>query len=447
MSGIQKQLVRPKAAGVSFSPNADVGAASNTQEAIARLASSVGVLESAEFLVAVSSAGLGAERVATNSTSITWDAGTAGQISAKRAALTGDVSASADSNTLTLATVNASPGSFGSASQTLTATVNGKGLVTAMAHTAIAILASQVTDLTEAVQDVIGALFVDSAEIDWSYDDNLNTFTQALITNSVALTKLAQQAALTVLANATNGTANVTALAASSNDTLLRRTSDTLNFGQLTVGMFPANVVTLAKIAQGTALSVLGIAGNAGADYADIAAGTDNHVLRRSGTSVGFGQVNLASTNAVTGQLVAGSMPALTGAVVSAGGALATTATCALAIEINGGGSTITTGVKHYTRFNFAATLTGWTLIGDQSGAIVIDVWKDVFANGLPDNSNSITNGSEPEIAASGTTAEDTNLGDWTTVAVSAGDVLGFNVDSVSSFTFVTLLLHFTKTS
>ena len=48
----------------------------------------------------------------------------------------------------TLATVNASPGSIGSASNTLTATVNGKGLVTAMASTPIAISTAQVTSGT-----------------------------------------------------------------------------------------------------------------------------------------------------------------------------------------------------------------------------------------------------------------------------------------------------------
>ncbi len=44
-------------------------------------------------------------------------------------------------------------------------------------------------------------------------------------------------------------------------------------------------------LARGVALSVKGIAGNATGDIADIAAGTDGHVLRRSGTALGFGQV------------------------------------------------------------------------------------------------------------------------------------------------------------
>ncbi len=58
-----------------------------------------------------------------------------------------------------------------------------------------------------------------------------------------------------------------------------------------------------AKLAQGSALSVLGVAGNATSDNASIVAASDAQVLRRSGTSVGFGAINLASTNAVSGIL------------------------------------------------------------------------------------------------------------------------------------------------
>lgn len=51
------------------------------------------------------------------------------------------------------------------------------------------------------------------------------------------------------------------------------------------------NAVTDAKLRDSAALSVIGRSANSTGDPADIAAGTDAHVLRRSGTALGFGQV------------------------------------------------------------------------------------------------------------------------------------------------------------
>ena len=58
-----------------------------------------------------------------------------------------------------------------------------------------------------------------------------------------------------------------------------------------------------ANLTQGSALSVLGVTGNATADHASIAAASDHQVLRRSGTTLAFGAVNLAQSAAVTGNL------------------------------------------------------------------------------------------------------------------------------------------------
>jgi hypothetical protein len=58
-----------------------------------------------------------------------------------------------------------------------------------------------------------------------------------------------------------------------------------------------------ANLTQIAGLSVLGVTGNSTADVAGITAGTDNQVFRRSGTTVAFGAVNLASSDAVTGAL------------------------------------------------------------------------------------------------------------------------------------------------
>lgn len=57
----------------------------------------------AEYIVATANGSLSAERVLTDTTSIVWDDAIAGQMKATRAALTGDVTAAADSNATTIA--------------------------------------------------------------------------------------------------------------------------------------------------------------------------------------------------------------------------------------------------------------------------------------------------------------------------------------------------------
>jgi len=58
-----------------------------------------------------------------------------------------------------------------------------------------------------------------------------------------------------------------------------------------------------SNLAQGSALSVLGVTGNATADVGSIAASADHNVLRRSGTTLGFGAIALDQSGAVTGTL------------------------------------------------------------------------------------------------------------------------------------------------
>lgn len=62
-----------------------------------------------------------------------------------------------------------------------------------------------------------------------------------------------------------------------------------------------ANAVTDAKFRQSAALSVVGNATNATANVADIVAGTDSFVLRRSGTALAFGLLVNANIDAAAG--------------------------------------------------------------------------------------------------------------------------------------------------
>ena len=55
-----------------------------------------------------------------------------------------------------------------------------------------------------------------------------------------------------------------------------------------------ANAVTDAKFRQSGALSIVGRSANSTGNVADISAGVDGHVLRRSGTTLGFGEIATA---------------------------------------------------------------------------------------------------------------------------------------------------------
>jgi hypothetical protein len=127
-----------------------------------------------------------------------------------------------------------------------------------------------------------------------------------------------------------------------------------------------------SSLAQGSALSVLGVTGNATADVASIAAGTDNQVLRRSGTSLAFGAINLASTNAVTGTLPVGNGG--TGNTTGAATAVTSNATTGL-MQIVGPG-TGTTRVMTIPDANFTAARTdaGQTFTGNQTFNLATDV-------------------------------------------------------------------------
>ncbi len=113
-------------------------------------------------------------------------------------------------------------------------------------------------------------------------------------------------------------------------------------------------------------------------------------------------------------------------------------------ITIDGGGSAITTGIKGYISIPYACTINSWVLIADQSGSIVIDVWKDTLANYPPTVADTIA-GSEKPTLSTATNNTDTNLTTWTT-AVAAGDVIGFKVDSVTTVTRVSCIIKVTKT-
>lgn len=112
-------------------------------------------------------------------------------------------------------------------------------------------------------------------------------------------------------------------------------------------------------------------------------------------------------------------------------------------ITIDGGGSVITTGIKGYHSMAYDATILDWTLLADQSGSCVIDVWKDSYANFPPTVEDTITGTEKPTLSSSNKN-QNTNLTTWTT-AINAGDTIAFNVDSASLVTRVHLIIKVKK--
>ena len=109
-----------------------------------------------------------------------------------------------------------------------------------------------------------------------------------------------------------------------------------------------------------------------------------------------------------------------------------------IVVTIDGGGSAIATGEKKLTlEPGITGTIVGWTMAGDQSGSMVMDVWK--ASAGIPTNANSITGSAKPTLSGA-RRGNSTTLTGWTT-GITADDVFIFEVESITSFTHMTLTL------
>jgi len=112
----------------------------------------------------------------------------------------------------------------------------------------------------------------------------------------------------------------------------------------------------------------------------------------------------------------------------------------AIVFIIDGGGSAITTGIKGSIPIPFKCEITSVTMLVDQSGSIVVDIWKDTYANYPPTDADSITSSTPPTIS-SAKKDTDSTLTSWTKT-ITAGDILMFNVDSATTVEMATLTLH-----
>jgi hypothetical protein len=115
----------------------------------------------------------------------------------------------------------------------------------------------------------------------------------------------------------------------------------------------------------------------------------------------------------------------------------------ALSFTVNGNGNVLATGVCGDLVAPYDMVITGVTVLADQSGSLVLDIWKDTYGNYPPTVADTITASAKPTLS-SATKYTDSTLTGWTTT-VTAGDTFRFNIDSITTITRFTVILTGTR--
>jgi len=104
-------------------------------------------------------------------------------------------------------------------------------------------------------------------------------------------------------------------------------------------------------------------------------------------------------------------------------------------------GSAVISGPAGQVRIPFDGTIVAWSVLAEDAGSIVYDVWRDTLAASPPTVGDSLIGGGNRPTLSSARYATAAPSG-WTSVALVAGDVIAFGVDSVSGgLSRVTLVL------
>ena len=138
---------------------------------------------------------------------------------------------------------------------------------------------------------------------------------------------------------------------------------------------------------------------------------------------------------------------------VAADGTLTATGSgvpCTIGVTIDGGGAPPAVGTKGYIQVPWACTLTGWSLIADQSGSASVDVWAVAGAAPpaapvLPTAANKISASAPAALASAQAAAGGSAAISTWTAAVSAWSTIGFSVASVTTCTRLLLELQATR--
>lgn len=105
---------------------------------------------------------------------------------------------------------------------------------------------------------------------------------------------------------------------------------------------------------------------------------------------------------------------------------------------LDGGGTVLLTGPTLDIVVPFTCTITEVTVLANTTGSLVIDIWKDTYANYPPTVGDTITASAKPTLS-SAFKYQDSTLTGWTT-AIPSGSTLRINIDSAA--TISRALLH-----
>ncbi len=115
------------------------------------------------------------------------------------------------------------------------------------------------------------------------------------------------------------------------------------------------------------------------------------------------------------------------------------------ACVIDGGGSTITTGIKlDFGPWDYDVTFGACTLIADQAGAIELDIKTQTYASYTPGAGSSIVGAAPPKITATAAKSRDVTLTGWTK-EFPAGTVATISVTSVTTIQRLEIVLQYTR--
>jgi len=203
------------------------------------------------------------------------------------------------------------------------------------------------------------------------------------------------------------------------------------------------NIAIHAGGMTGSIHMVAGISADRGATFGGNVhlEGTGNYIQFPDGTTMGTLTSGPVGATGATGSDGAAGSQGIQGVTGNTGPSEEI-----IGINIDNGSTVLTTGVKGHRVLPYDCEVVEWTVTSIGSvGAIQWDVNWVTYAN-WPNGLASVAGSDLPNIPASNKKNQDTSVG-WTKTTFSMGDILQFEVDSVTTLTNCNLAIKIRRTS